>query len=287
MSRLTRSQRRRRIAALRRRWLRVKRQCDNLSRQHNTVASNIPVASGVCMNLARCDTVLWAMTERILTIDGRQGEGGGQVLRSALTLSLVTGRPFVIEKIRGGRKKPGLLHQHLTAVRAAAEIGQAEVQGMELGSRHLTFRPGRVQAGSYAFRVGTAGSATLVLQTVLPPLLLAAGESNLVLEGGTHNSMAPPVDFLQKAYLPLVNRLGPQVEAQLRAAGLLSGRRRPVHRPRATGAATRPHGASRPRQGHCTARPSSVGPPAAAHRRTGMPDDLPGTRLGRSIVYDR
>jgi RNA 3'-terminal phosphate cyclase (ATP) len=151
----------------------------------------------------------------IITIDGSQGEGGGQVLRSSLALSLVTGRPLVMEKIRAGRKKPGLLRQHLTAVLAAAEVGGAEVEGAALGSRRLVFRPGRVRAGNYAFRVGTAGSATLVLQTVLPALLLANGESNLTLEGGTHNPFAPPVDFLEKAYLPLVNWLGPRVEVQL------------------------------------------------------------------------
>ena len=156
-----------------------------------------------------------AMTAGMFTIDGSQGEGGGQVLRSSLALSLVLGRPFVIEKIRAGRKKPGLLQQHLTAVLAAADVGCAEVEGAALGSRRLAFRPGPVRPGDYSFRVGTAGSATLVLQTVLPALLLAEGESNLVLEGGTHNPMAPPVDFLEKAYLPLVNRLGPRVELQL------------------------------------------------------------------------
>jgi RNA 3'-terminal phosphate cyclase (ATP) len=150
-----------------------------------------------------------------ITIDGSQGEGGGQVLRSSLALSLVTGRPFVIEKIRAGRKKPGLLRQHLTAVLAAAEVGAAEVEGAVLGSRRVVFRPNQVRSGDYAFRVGTAGSATLVLQTVLPAILLAEGESNLTLEGGTHNPMAPPVDFLEKAYLPLVNRLGPLVDVQL------------------------------------------------------------------------
>jgi RNA 3'-terminal phosphate cyclase (ATP) len=151
----------------------------------------------------------------IITIDGSQGEGGGQVLRSSLALSLVTGRPLVIEKIRAGRKKPGLLRQHLTAVSAAAEVCAVEVDGAALGSQRLVFRPGHVRSGNYAFRVGTAGSATLVLQTVLPALLLAQGESNLILEGGTHNPFAPPVNFLEKAYLPLLNRLGPRVEVRL------------------------------------------------------------------------
>jgi RNA 3'-terminal phosphate cyclase (ATP) len=155
------------------------------------------------------------MAAEMLTIDGSQGEGGGQVLRSSLALSLVTGRPFTIEKIRAGRKKPGLLQQHLTAVLAAAEVGGAEVEGAKLGSRRVVFRAGAVRSGDYAFRVSTAGSATLVLQTVLPALLLAEGESNLVFEGGTHNPFAPPADFLEKAYLPLVNRLGPRVELKL------------------------------------------------------------------------
>ncbi len=155
------------------------------------------------------------MASEILTIDGSQGEGGGQVLRSSLALSLVTGRPFTIKNIRPRRKKPGLLRQHLTAVLAAAEVGAAEVEGAALGSRQLTFCPSQVRPGDYAFRIGTAGSATLVLQAVLPALLLAEGESNLTLEGGTHNPFAPPVDFLEKAYLPLVNRLGPQVAVQL------------------------------------------------------------------------
>ena len=155
------------------------------------------------------------MTVEMLTIDGHQGEGGGQVLRSSLALSLVTGRPFIINRIRAGRKKPGLLRQHLTAVLAAAAIGGAEVEGAALGSGRLVFKPGQVRPGDYRFHVGTAGSTTLVLQSVLPALLLAERESNLVLEGGTHNPFAPPVDFLQHAYLPLVGRLGPRVEARL------------------------------------------------------------------------
>ena len=107
------------------------------------------------------------------------------------------------------------MRQHLAAVRAAAEVSQAQVEGAEIGSKRLTFCPGAVRAGNYTFDVDSAGSATLVLQTVLPALLLAEGESNLTLRGGTHNPMAPPFDFLAKSYLPLVNRLGPTVEARL------------------------------------------------------------------------
>jgi len=155
------------------------------------------------------------MSERKITIDGSQGEGGGQILRSALALSLVTGRPFTITRIRAGRKKPGLLRQHLTAVQAAAVIGQAQVTGASLGSTQLTFTPGAIQPGDYHFAVGTAGSATLVLQTVLPALLCAPGPSTLRLEGGTHNPWAPPFDFLTQSFLPLINRMGPHVEATL------------------------------------------------------------------------
>jgi RNA 3'-terminal phosphate cyclase (ATP) len=150
-----------------------------------------------------------------VNIDGSLGEGGGQILRSSLALSLVTGRPFVVENIRVNRKKPGLMRQHLSAVTAAAEVSQARVEGAELSSKRLTFYPGGVKAGNYAFDVGTAGSATLVLQTVLPALLLAESKSNLILRGGTHNPLAPPFDFLANSYLPLVNRLGPAVESRL------------------------------------------------------------------------
>lgn len=155
------------------------------------------------------------MNDSSLTIDGSYGEGGGQVLRSSLAMSLVTGCPFAIEHIRARRKKPGLMRQHLAAVRAAAEVGRAEVTGAVIGSQKLTFRPREAAPGTYTFRVGTAGSATLVLQTVLPALLLAEGESDLTLEGGTHNPLAPPWDFLAKSYLPLIGRMGPVVETRL------------------------------------------------------------------------
>jgi RNA 3'-terminal phosphate cyclase (ATP) len=155
----------------------------------------------------------------MLIIDGSRGEGGGQVLRTALSLSLCTGQPFRIEKIRAGRPKPGLLRQHLTAVEAAAAVGGAEISGHHFGSRELTFIPGPVRAGSYHFAIGTAGSCTLVLQTLLPPLLTSNGLSELVLEGGTHNTTAPPFEFLARAFLPLLRRMGPKVVATLEQPG--------------------------------------------------------------------
>lgn len=154
-----------------------------------------------------------------LHINGSQGEGGGQIVRSSLALALVTGRPVTIDNIRAGRERPGLMRQHLAAVRAAAEIGGGTMTGAKLGSRSLRFEPQPVRAGEYRFSVGTAGSATLVLQTVLPALLLADGTSQLTLEGGTDNQWAPPFDFLQKTFLPLVNRMGPRVSSRLERHG--------------------------------------------------------------------
>ncbi len=156
---------------------------------------------------------------QLLRIDGSMGEGGGQILRSALALSLCLGKPFRMTRIRAARRKPGLQPQHLAAVRAAAAIGTAEVTGAVQGSDELTFIPQAVQAGSYRFATGTAGSAALVLQTVLPALLTAARPTQLELSGGTHNPLAPPFDFIERAFLPLVNRMGPRVTARLLQPG--------------------------------------------------------------------
>lgn len=155
----------------------------------------------------------------MIDIDGSTGEGGGQVLRTSLALSLATGRPFRIERIRAGRKRPGLLRQHLTGVQAAKQVGTAQVEGDHLGSLSLTFVPGQVRPGDYSFAIGSAGSATLVLQTVLPPLLLADGPSTVSVEGGTHNPAAPPFDFFDRVFLPSVRRLGPDVSAELLRPG--------------------------------------------------------------------
>ena len=162
-------------------------------------------------------------TQDPIIIDGSQGEGGGQIVRSSLSLSMVTGRAMVIENIRAGRKKPGLLQQHLTAVRAAADICGAQIEGDQLRSSRLQFEPGPVQGGSYSFRIGTAGSTTLVLQTILPPLMITDAPSTVTIEGGTHNPMAPPFDFLSKSFLPLLARIGPNVELILDRYGFFPG----------------------------------------------------------------
>jgi RNA 3'-terminal phosphate cyclase (ATP) len=155
----------------------------------------------------------------MIEIDGSVGEGGGQILRTSLALSMCTGTPFALERIRARRPKPGLMRQHLTCVNAAAEVCGAEAQGAELNSQTLRFVPGRVRAGTYRFNVGTAGSCTLVLQTVWPVLMLADASSQITLGGGTHNPMAPPFHFLERSLAPLMRKLGADVELRLRRLG--------------------------------------------------------------------
>lgn len=155
----------------------------------------------------------------MLTIDGSFGEGGGQIIRSSLALSLITGKPFRVYNVRARREKPGLKPQHLMAVKAAAEIGHAKVDGVAVGASEFTFVPDKPTPGEYTFSIGTAGATTLVLQTILPPLMIADAPSVITLEGGTHNKHAPPFDFLEKSFLPLVNRTGPHVSIELERYG--------------------------------------------------------------------
>ncbi len=154
-----------------------------------------------------------------IEIDGSQGEGGGQILRTSLALSVITQTPVLLLRIRAGRRKPGLRRQHLTAVRSAAAISNASVRGDALGSTELWFDPGPTQPGQYRFPIGTAGSTTLVLQTVCWPLLVAPGPSEVVVEGGTHNPMAPTIDFLQRTFLPPAQDIGAQMSIRLERYG--------------------------------------------------------------------
>ncbi len=149
----------------------------------------------------------------MVVLDGSQGEGGGQILRSSLALSMATGKPFRISGIRAGRKKPGLMRQHLTAVQAAARVCSALVEGDVIGSTNLSFRPGPMIPGEYKFSVGTAGSSTLVFQTLMPALLMTGKPFAFSLEGGTHNPASPCLDFLDKVYLACLQRMG--VEAKI------------------------------------------------------------------------
>ncbi len=155
------------------------------------------------------------MRDDMINIDGGLGEGGGQVLRTSLSLSMVTGRPVRIQQIRAGRAKPGLLRQHLAAVRASADLCGAQVEGNRPGSEELTFLPGPVRDGAFKVVIGTAGSTTLVLQTVLPAMLQAPGPCLISVEGGTHNPMSPPVEFLQRSFLPLMAKMGVETELEL------------------------------------------------------------------------
>jgi RNA 3'-terminal phosphate cyclase (ATP) len=155
----------------------------------------------------------------MIELDGSAGEGGGQILRTSLTLAMITGRPFRIRQIRARRSKPGLMRQHLVAVQAAAEICGAQVSGAQVGSQELEFKPGKVRGGDYRFAIGTAGSCTLVLQTILPALLAADRPSTLHLSGGTHNPMAPPVQFLQRAWCRHLAEMGAEIDVRLERYG--------------------------------------------------------------------
>lgn len=152
-----------------------------------------------------------------IQLDG--SDGGGQMLRTALTLAMVTGQPFRMTNIRGKRRKPGLMRQHLTCVRAACEISDGTADGAEIGSTELVFRAGKMRPGSYQFSIGTAGSTGLLLQTLLPALWLADGPSTLRLSGGTHNPLAPPFEFLQRVFLPAMERMGAKAELDLIETG--------------------------------------------------------------------
>lgn len=151
----------------------------------------------------------------MIHIDGSHGEGGGQIIRTSLALSLITGKPFRADKVRAGREKPGLQKQHLMSITAATTIGEAETTGATLGSRQFTFRPGKIKPGDYQFHIGTAGSTGLVMQTILPPLLSCNEASNITIEGGTHNPWAPPFDFLEHTFLPVLRLAGPEVTPEL------------------------------------------------------------------------
>ncbi len=155
----------------------------------------------------------------MIEIDGSQGEGGGQILRTSLSLAACLGKSVHIRNIRQGRKKPGLMRQHLACVNAIKKVSNAKVKGASLGSKAIEFIPSEIQAGDYHFSVGSAGSSILVFQTVLPALLLADKPSSLVFEGGTHNPMAPSYDFIKFTFLPVLEQLGIKFSAKIERYG--------------------------------------------------------------------
>lgn len=152
-----------------------------------------------------------------IQLDGTSG--GGQMLRTALSLAMVTGQPFRMTNIRGKRRKPGLMRQHLTCVKAACEISDGTADGAEIGSTELVFQAGKLRGEPYQFSIGTAGSTSLLFQTLLPALLHADGPSTLRLEGGTHNPLAPPFEFIDRVFLPALRRMGAEATVSLVESG--------------------------------------------------------------------
>ena len=155
----------------------------------------------------------------MIEIDGAHGEGGGQVLRTTLTLAMLNNTPVKIKNIRAKRPKPGLMRQHLACVKASQEISNAAVQGAYLGSTELVFIPNEISAGNYEFDIGSAGSTTLVFQTILLPLFSASGESRVRFKGGTHNPMAPSLTCIKYGFIPLIYKMGGIVELDVKQWG--------------------------------------------------------------------
>src|SRR4051812_26097133 len=151
----------------------------------------------------------------VVEIDGANGEGGGQILRTSLALAMITGRPLRMRRIRAGRSKPGLRRQHLACVEAAVALSHADVRGATLGSQNLELVPRAMTGGELAIDIGTAGSTTLVVQTILVPAIAAGKPLRAVIRGGTHNPLAPPFDFLDRVYLPQLRAMGAEVTLSL------------------------------------------------------------------------
>jgi len=158
----------------------------------------------------RCDMV---------EIDGSLGEGGGQIIRTSLSLSALTNTPFLIANIRSRRPKPGLRAQHLSAARAMQEIAGAHLEGDEIGSEKIIFEPGAVRGGIFRFDIGTAGATSLVLEALLPPLLYADSGSRISLRGGTHVPISPPFHFIRDVFLPFLSELSIQVKTSIKTYG--------------------------------------------------------------------
>jgi RNA 3'-terminal phosphate cyclase (ATP) len=154
-----------------------------------------------------------------IEIDGSIGEGGGQVLRTCLALSLVTGKRLRIRNIRSRRSKPGLMPQHLKAVQASASVGMAQTEGAQLGSQSLTFEPQGICSGQFHFDIGTAGSTSLVLQTILAPLSFAKGPSSVTVKGGTHVPWSPCFHYLDLHWIRYMRQIGFDLHLEMEMAG--------------------------------------------------------------------
>jgi RNA 3'-terminal phosphate cyclase (ATP) len=155
----------------------------------------------------------------MLEIDGSFGEGGGQILRSALSLSVITGQPFKLTHIRKNRSPPGLQPQHLMATHALAQVCHGTIDGAELHAQSISFHPGKIEGGDYFFDIGTAGSVILVMQTILPVLLFASKQSVITVIGGTHVPNSPSIDYFERIFLPAIHRFGAQADIFLERPG--------------------------------------------------------------------
>ncbi len=155
----------------------------------------------------------------MIEIDGSFGEGGGQIIRTALTLSAITKKPVTISKIRAGRPNPGLQMQHLTCAKAVRSVCRGQLEHAELKSTRLTFTPGEIIGGKYEFNIGTAGSVTLVAQTIIPMLLYASKKSTVRIIGGTHVMKSPGYDYFEQVFVPAIARFGAAVETRLLRTG--------------------------------------------------------------------
>ena len=155
----------------------------------------------------------------MIEIDGSYGEGGGQILRTSVSLSALTLNPVRIIKIRAGRPKPGLKRQHIAGIELTSRLVGAEVEGLEIGSTEIVFKPSTLMSGDFSYDIGTAGSISLVLQAVLPPAILSVEPVKFFIKGGTDVNWSPPIDYLREVFVPLMKRMGANVEIKLKRRG--------------------------------------------------------------------
>ena len=151
----------------------------------------------------------------MLEIDGSYGEGGGQIIRTAVALSAFTKKTIKIKNIRAKRKNPGLSYQHITAIKLIGKICDAEVIGLEKGSLFIEFHPKEIKGGDYDFDVGTAGSVTLILQACILPCLFAKEKTLITITGGTDVRWSPPIDYFINVFIPILKKMGINIEVDL------------------------------------------------------------------------
>src|SRR5438094_8617903 len=232
---------------------------------------------------------------KMIEVDGSYGEGGGQVLRTAVALAAVLSKEIHVFNIRAGRTEPGLRPQHMTGVKAAAELCSANLQGLEVGATEFVFKPGRLRAGTFRFDVGTAGSVTLVLQTLMPIIAFAPGTVQLEITGGTDVKWSPPIDYLRLVTLPILKKIGYQGHLEIvrrghypKGGGLVRfstqgpSKLQPLTNDK-SGSVTRIHGIS-----HTTALPRHVAERQATSAKKWLEEaKLPSPSIDVEVVNDR